>query len=155
MSAPAVPVPLRLAFIHPLSPSAAVRPPQGDDWLHKPKWDGFRFQIIKDGSAVRFYSRHGAEYTDGLPGIVEAFSKLPTQSAVLDGELCLIDPRGSAHFHWLMAQMRTCQPDEGQLMFLTFDLLHQDGVDLRGLPLSERKRESAPAVRQIACAVHA
>src|SRR5262245_25180149 len=37
--------------------------------------------------------------------------------------------------------MRTSHPDEGQLMFLAFDLLHQDGVDLRGLPLSERKRD--------------
>ena len=40
-----------------------------------------------------------------------------------------------------MAQMRTSHPDESQLMFLVFDLLHQDGVDLRGLPLSERKRD--------------
>ena len=77
----------RLAFIRPLNPSAAVRPPKGDDWLHEPKWDGFRFQIIKDGSQVRFYSRHGAEYTDRLPGMVEAFGKMPTQSAILDGEL--------------------------------------------------------------------
>ena len=83
---------------------------------------------------VRFYSRHGAEYTDRLPGMVEAFAKLPAQSAILDGDLCLIDPR-------LMAQMRTSRPDERQLMFLVFDLLHQDGVDLRGLPLSERKRD--------------
>ena len=37
--------------------------------------------------------------------------------------------------------MRTSSPDESQLMFLVFDLLHQDGVDLRGLPLSERKRD--------------
>jgi ATP dependent DNA ligase domain len=51
-----------------------------------------------------------------------AFSKLPTQSAILDGDLCLID-------------------HESELMFLAFDLLHQDGVDLRGLPLSERKRD--------------
>ena len=97
-------VPLRLAFIRPLSPSAAVRPPKGDDWLHEPKWDGSRFQIIKDGSDIRLYSRHGAEYTDRLPGMVEAFGKLPTQSAILDGELVLIDPRGSAHFYRLMAQ---------------------------------------------------
>ena len=61
----------------------------------------------QDGSSVRLYSRHGAEYTDRLPGMVEAFGKLPTQSAILDGELCLIDPRGSAHFYRLMAQMRT------------------------------------------------
>ena len=126
-------MPTRLVFIRPLSPSAAVRPPKGDDWLHEPKWDGFRFQIIKDGSQVRLYSRHGAEYTDRLPGMVEAFGKLPTQSAILDGELCLIDPRGSAHFYRLMAQMRTSHPDESQLMFLAFDWLHQDGVDLRGL----------------------
>ncbi len=37
--------------------------------------------------------------------------------------------------------MRTSHPDESQLMLLVFDLLHQDGVDLRGLPLSERKRD--------------
>jgi hypothetical protein len=46
-------VPVRLAFVRPLSPSAAVSPPKGDDWLHEPKWDGFRFQIIKDGGDVR------------------------------------------------------------------------------------------------------
>jgi bifunctional non-homologous end joining protein LigD len=73
--------------------------------------------------------------------MVEALGKVPTQSAILDGELCLIDPRGSAHFYRLMAQIRTSHPDESQLMFLVFDLLHQDGVDLRGLPLSERKRD--------------
>ena len=139
---------VRLAFIRPLTPSAAVRPPKGDDWLHEPKWDGFRFQIIKDGSQVRFYSRHGAEYTDRLPGMVEAFGKLPTQSAILDGELVLIDPRGAAHFYRLMAQMRTSSPDESQLMFLVFDLLHQDGVDLRGLPLSERKRDLSRLCRK-------
>jgi bifunctional non-homologous end joining protein LigD len=59
-------------------------PPKGDDWLHEPKWDGFRFQIIKDGSAVWFYSRHGAAYTNRLPRMAEAFSKLPTPSAILD-----------------------------------------------------------------------
>jgi bifunctional non-homologous end joining protein LigD len=73
--------------------------------------------------------------------MVEAFAGLPTRAAILDGELCLIDPRGSAHFYRLMAQMRTSSPDESQLVFLVFDLLHQDGVDLRGLPLVERKRD--------------
>ena len=95
-------VPTRLAFIRPLSPSAAAHPPKGDDWLHEPKWDGFRFQITKDGSNVRLYSKSGAEYTDRLPSMVEAFTKLHTRAAILDGELCLIDPSGGAHFHRLM-----------------------------------------------------
>jgi ATP-dependent DNA ligase len=37
--------------------------------------------------------------------------------------------------------MRTRCPDEPAMVFLAFDLLHQDGVDLRSLPLSERKRD--------------
>ena len=49
-------VPVRLAFIRPLVPSSAARPPEGGGWLHEPKWNGFRFQVIKDGSDVRFYS---------------------------------------------------------------------------------------------------
>jgi len=73
--------------------------------------------------------------------MAEAFGKLPAESAILDGELVLIDPRGAAHFYRLMAQMRTSHPDESRLMFLVFDLLHQDGVDLRGLLLSERKHD--------------
>jgi bifunctional non-homologous end joining protein LigD len=108
--------------------------------LHEPKWDGFCFQVIKDGARVRFYSRHGAEYTDRLPGMVEAFAKLPTQSAILDGELCLIDPRDPAHFYRLMADAH--EPSGRKPVdALGFDLLHQDGVDLRGLPPSERKRD--------------
>jgi len=139
----------RLAFICPLSPSSAVRPPKGDDWLHEPNWDGFRFQVIKDASDVRLYSKSGAEYTDRLPGMAEAFAKLPTRAAILDGELCLIDPRGSAHFYRLMAQMRTSSPDESLLMFLAFDLLHQDGVDFRGLPLTERRARSGKALPKV------
>jgi bifunctional non-homologous end joining protein LigD len=75
--------------VHPSLISLRIgAPPQGDDWLHEPKWDGFRFQVIKDGGTrVRFYSRSGAEYTDRLPRMVEAFAKLPTASAIPDGEL--------------------------------------------------------------------
>ena len=33
--------------------------PHGDAWLHEPKLDGYRFQIVKDGLALRLYSRTG------------------------------------------------------------------------------------------------
>jgi ATP-dependent DNA ligase len=134
----------RASTSHVYPPPLPLRsrpPPKGDDWLHEPKWDGFRFAVIKDGSDVHLYSKRGAEYSDRLPGMAEAFAKLPTSAVILDGELVLIDPRGAAHFYRLMAQMRTSHPDESQLIFMAFDLLHQDGVDLRALPLSERKRD--------------
>ena len=53
----------------------------------------------------------------------------------------LIDPRGCRAL--LQAYGRdTHEPSRrGAIDFLVFDLLWQDGVDLRGLPLSERKRD--------------
>ena len=81
-----------LAFIRsPSSPSAAVRPPKGDDWLHEPNWDGFRFQIIKDGSDVRLYSTSGADYSNKLPGMRKSFAELPTNSAPAG---CLVERLG-------------------------------------------------------------
>jgi bifunctional non-homologous end joining protein LigD len=132
-------VPIRPAFVRPLIPSTAKAPPKGEGWTHEVKLDGYRFQIVKDGDRVRLYSRSGAEYTE--PVMVEAFAKLPAHSAVLDGELCLIGPDGRPRFYQLMKEMRTRRPDESVLVFFCFDLLQQDGVDLRGLPLSERKRD--------------
>jgi hypothetical protein len=43
-------------------PPVPVRTPKGDDWLHEPKWDGFRFLVMKDGSDVRLHSKGGADY---------------------------------------------------------------------------------------------
>jgi hypothetical protein len=54
--------------------------------------------VIKDGSDVRLYSKNGAEYSNKLPGMRKAFAELPTNSANLDGELCVIDPRGGATY---------------------------------------------------------
>ena len=51
------------SLVHASPIPVRVRPPKGDDWIFEPKWDGFRFQVIKDSAGVRFYSRHGAEYT--------------------------------------------------------------------------------------------
>jgi bifunctional non-homologous end joining protein LigD len=55
--------------------------------------------------------------------------------------LCFIDAGGQANFRKLHGEMRTRWPNQAQLMFMVYDLLHQDGVDLRQLPLSERKRD--------------
>jgi len=51
----------RLAFIRPFAPSPATSPPKSKDWLHEPKWHGFRFQVIKNGETVRLYTRNGAD----------------------------------------------------------------------------------------------
>jgi bifunctional non-homologous end joining protein LigD len=46
-------------FVRPCIPTTAKAIPRGDTWLHEPKLDGYRFQIVKDGLALRLYSRTG------------------------------------------------------------------------------------------------
>ena len=132
---------MRPVFVRPCIPAEVARPPQGEDWIHEPKFDGYRFQIVKNGREVRFFSKSGAEYGARLPKMVEAFGDLPARAAVLDGELVFFDAKGQADFRQLNNQMRTRWPHETQLVFMMFDLLHENGVDLRGVPLSERKRD--------------
>jgi bifunctional non-homologous end joining protein LigD len=116
-------------------------PPTGDAWLHEPKWDGYRFQVIKNGHQVWLCSKSGVDWTERLPGIVEAFAELPTQAAIIDGELCLCDSRGRPDFRAFHAEMRQGRPDTSRMAFFAFDLIHRDGVDLRRMTLTERKRD--------------
>ena len=107
--------------------------------------------MIKDGRRVRLFSKSGAEYTDRLPGMVDAFIDMPVNSAIIDGELCFIGGDAQADFHRLHREMRTRWPDEDQLVFIMFDLLHRDGVDLRHLPLAERKQDLVKLCRKSIC----
>jgi bifunctional non-homologous end joining protein LigD len=114
--------------------------PKGETWVHEAKWDGYRFQILKVGAEVRLFSRSGADWTKRLPGLAGTFSVLPVRSAQLDGELCLCDERGRPDFYRLHGELRTRLPDESLLSFHSFDLLYLDGLDLKPLPLSQRRK---------------
>jgi bifunctional non-homologous end joining protein LigD len=103
----------RLTFIRPSPPPPPSARPRATGWLHQPKWDGFRFQLIKDGSDVRLSSKSGADYSNKLPGIRKVFAELPMNSAILDGELCLFDP-GGANFYRRITQMRTRWPEQAR-----------------------------------------
>ena len=59
----------RLAFIRPALSFPAKSPPKGEAWVHEAKWDGYRVQVVKDGTDVRLYSKTGSDWTK-LPSIV-------------------------------------------------------------------------------------
>jgi bifunctional non-homologous end joining protein LigD len=45
--------------------------PAGSAWLHEPKLDGFRLQIVKQGRQVTLYSRNGHDWSERLPVLVD------------------------------------------------------------------------------------
>src|SRR5436190_11261995 len=62
-------------FIEP-SPTKAVRPPSGPDWVHEIKHDGFRLLVRKERARVRCFTRGGHDWADRFPAIVEAAKRL-------------------------------------------------------------------------------
>ena len=56
-------------------PTRAVSVPDGPDWLHEIKYDGYRLRLERDGDRVRLITRGGYNWTDRYPWIIEAARK--------------------------------------------------------------------------------
>jgi ATP-dependent DNA ligase len=68
-------------------------PPQGPEWLHEIKLDGYRMHARLDAGGVKILTRSGNDWTQKYPTITKAIAGLPGQDAYLHGELCLGDAR--------------------------------------------------------------
>jgi bifunctional non-homologous end joining protein LigD len=118
--------------------SPAAHPPDGEEWLHEIKFDGYRTIAWIDDGAVRLCTRTGLDWTERYGVLIEAFRRLPCKQALIDGEIVVQDERGIASFAALqdaLAEGRT-----QALIFFAFDLMYLDGYDLSATPLLERKR---------------
>jgi bifunctional non-homologous end joining protein LigD len=121
-------------FIEPCRPTLVATPPAGPGWLHEMKHDGYRLLARKQGERVTLWSRYGTDFTDKLPGILEAVRSLPVDDALLDGEAVVFRPNGHSDF----TALRTGVGGE-YASLVAFDLLCFDGDDLRQRPLEERR----------------
>lgn len=108
--------------------------PDGDEWLHEIELRGLRtFVRIADGHA-RLTGDGAEELVDA--GMWRALDWLRVEDALLDGVLAVVDPDGVTRAEGLERARR----GEARVHLFLFDLLHLDGYDLRGAPLSARKR---------------
>src|SRR5262245_20242247 len=89
---------LPAGFIAPCLPTKTDKLPSGSQWLHEIKHDGFRIIARKNGAQVRLYSRPGNDLTHRFPLIVDALSRLPSRSFIIDGEAVACDDNGVASF---------------------------------------------------------
>jgi bifunctional non-homologous end joining protein LigD len=124
--------------VEPQLACAATAPPDGDDWLHEIKLDGYRILARVERGRVTLRTRRGNDWTDRLPELVTALAALPAEAAFLDGELVSVDARGASDFQRLQDALGRA-PTARALCYYAFDLLYLDGVDLRGAGLAARK----------------
>src|SRR5947208_6301515 len=73
--------------------------PEGTDWLHEIKLDGYRMHARLDAGRVQILTRRGNDWTGKYPAIAEVIAGLPAQNAYLDGELCGVLPDGKTAFN--------------------------------------------------------
>jgi len=104
-------------------------------WIYEEKYDGIRILAYKEGTHVSLITRNNIERTERYPEVAAAVGKLKPQTLLLDGEVVVFDKQNVSHFQLLQNALR----HEAKLQYCAFDLIFQNGEDLRGLPLLERK----------------
>ena len=124
-------------FVEPILATLAEDVPQGDDWLFEVKFDGYRAQLAAADDDVRIYTRNGLDWTERFAAIAEAARKLRLDGCLIDGEIVALDENGVSDFGALQNALEAGK--SRQLKLFAFDLLTDEGEDLRRLPLDERK----------------
>ena len=80
----------------------APDPFDADDWLFEPTWGGHRVLVfvgpadLPGGGDVRVMDARGAAFEGVLPELAGLAVRVAARSAVLDGELVVVDARGRA-----------------------------------------------------------
>src|ERR1700751_6042322 len=126
------------AWIKPQLTKLVDQPPDGPDWLHEIKFDGYRMMAQLDRGAVKLLTRTGLDWTHKYPAIAKAVAALEARAAYLDGELCGVGPDGVTSFN--IVQLALDSGNAAALVFFLFDLLYFDGEALRQRPLIEGKQ---------------
>jgi len=111
--------------------------PEGAEWLHEIKYDGYRLLARVEGGRVRLITRGGLDWTGKFPALARRLGELRLDSALIDGELVHLEPNGTTSFSGLQDSISSGHTDA--LNFFAFDLLYRDGWDLTGAALEDRK----------------
>jgi bifunctional non-homologous end joining protein LigD len=118
--------------------------PLGHGWGYEFKWDGVRAIAALDGGRLRLFARSGAEITAAYPELASLASTVP--SAVLDGEIVVLDEAGRPSFGALAERIHVRERSRAALLaatrpvtYMIFDVLSLDGVELLREPYERRR----------------
>jgi DNA ligase 1 len=115
------------------------------DWLIEWKWDGIRGQLIKRSDSLFLWSRGEELVTDRFPELRQLQGCLP-DGAVLDGEILPFQAGRPLGFSLLQTRIgrKNVTPQlmrTAPVVFMAYDVLEWEGVDLREKPLQQRRQQ--------------
>jgi len=118
--------------VEPMKASLGTLPPDDENWAYEIKWDGYRTLAFVDDGGTRLQSSNLIDVTAKYPELVDLAGSVNASSAILDGELVVLDAEGRPSFE-LMQQHAT------QVAYYVFDVLSVDGHDTVALPYEQRR----------------
>ena len=124
--------------VDPMKASIGALPPptQDEQWAYEIKWDGYRtLAFVEGGGAggvLRLQSSNGLDVTAKYPELARFPEAVNAPSAIIDGELVVLDPDGRPSFEML-------QRHQTQVAFYAFDVLQVAGSDTVALPYEQRR----------------
>jgi len=140
--------------LDPMLASLVDQPPSGDDWLYEVKWDGVRALCFIEGGRLTILSRTGKRCEAQYPELSVLPNFVKADTAVLDGEIAVLDEKGRSSFSLIQPRIGVVDPNSAAhlsrstpVTLFLFDLLYLDGFDLRGAPLEERRRLLEEVIR--------
>ncbi|NBN78796.1 cisplatin damage response ATP-dependent DNA ligase [Microvirga tunisiensis] len=149
------PAPFRPPMLaHPLDEERDLASLPAEDFLAEWKWDGIRVQAAagRDGDQIRrrLYSRSGEDITGAFPDLIEDL----TFDGAIDGELLVIRDGEVQPFSELQRRLNRKTADARLMQALpvgirAYDLLMEEGEDLRPLPFATRRARLEALVRRL------
>jgi bifunctional non-homologous end joining protein LigD len=138
-------------YIEPLLATQVAKAPSDERWVHEIKYDGYRLQLHKSDAGVHCYTRRGYDWAKRFPTLVIAIGQLQEYALVLDGEAVVVTENGDTDFSALESYVSSRQADRDlhNLVYYAFDVLYLNGLDLRDVPLIERKNVLKELLTQI------
>ena len=130
--------------IKPQLAAFSDKAPEGDEWLHEIKYDGYRLLARIEDGTVRLITRGGLDWTAKFSELAHSLGELPLDSALIDGELVHLEPEGTTSFSGLQDAISSGKT--GALNFFAFDLLYRDGWNLTDAALEDRKTALAEII---------
>ncbi len=112
------------------------------DFAAEWKWDGVRVQLAADRGVHRLYTRNGDDISNAFPDLLHGADF----NATLDGELLVRSPEGGvASFNELQQRLNRKAVSPKQMaqrpaMLRAYDLMFENGEDLRPLPFAQRRK---------------
>lgn len=138
-------IPLKLGLKKPLprtfSPQLCFltsQAPEGENWLHEIKFDGYRIIAIKNNDHVKLLTRSGLDWSKHFPTLIKELKQLPTQKAILDGEIVVEDKQRISRFQLLQNAIQDNK--QTHLKYYIFDLAYYEGFNITKKALIERKK---------------